>query len=65
MPRPHRRGHLPAPLPLSPSKQTFVIAFAMSLKCYERTSEMPRRAHIRHQRNRKSGIMWSWRVPAE
>jgi hypothetical protein len=33
MPRPHRRGHLPAPLPLSPSKQTFVIAFAMSLKC--------------------------------
>jgi hypothetical protein len=37
MPRPHRRGHLPAPLPLSPSKQTFVIAFAMSLKCHIRT----------------------------
>jgi hypothetical protein len=25
--------NLPAPLPLSPSKRTFVIAFAMSLKC--------------------------------
>jgi hypothetical protein len=33
MPRPYRRGHLPAPLPLSPSKRTFVIAFAMSPKC--------------------------------
>jgi hypothetical protein len=36
MPRPHRRGHLPAPLPLSPSKQTFVLAFAMSLKGQQR-----------------------------
>ena len=57
----------PAPLPLSPSKRTFVIALAMSLKC--QCTKSLRSSPLRGGKSREAGSQLRgrhsrWRAPS-